>query len=186
MDLGACPKCCPRGACKSGCGKPAFCSLELGSFDYCSAECRDRCELEVARRELTRALKEFEVNPDRVSSEAPAKESVSRGASSQPPTRSRPQSDDTPTTVGGIHGTLPIQQPPPQGQASVIFRNCKLSRDAIRAFSLYDKGRLLTVNGINGVSSTVTEYIHKATCLNKSLYVSGSDLSAATSSPDST
>ena len=173
MDLGACPKCHPRGACKSGCGKPAFYPLELGSFGYCSAECRDRCELEAAKSELTRALKGFEVNPGRVSSEAPAKESVSHGALSQPltrpqsddtpinlsqsPTRSRPRSTDKPSTLGGIHGTLPTQLPPPQGKVSVIFRNFKLSRDAIRAFSLYDKGRLLTVNGINGVSSTVTE-----------------------------
>ena len=152
MDLGACPKCCPRGACKSGCGKPAFCSLELGSFGYCSPECRDRCELEVAKSELTRALKGFEVNPGRVSSEAPAKESVSHGASSQPPTRSRPQSDDTPTTVGGIHGSPPTQQPPPQGQASVTFHHCQLSRNVVRAMSLYDRGKLQTVKGTKGVS----------------------------------
>ena len=158
MDLGACPKCCPRGACKSGCGKPAFCSLELGSFGYCSAECRDRCELERAKRELTRALKGFEVNPGRVSSEAPTKESVSHGALSQPPTRSRPRSDDTPINLGVTHGAPPIRQPPPQGQASVIF-NCKLSRDVVRAMLFYNRGRLQTVKGTKGVSLVIIERV---------------------------
>jgi len=154
VDLGACPKCCPRDTCKSKCGKPAFYSLELGSFSYCSSECRDRCELEKARREVVSLVKGFEVNPGRDMSQAtPAKESsVNRGAMPQPPTRSWPQGDTVPTTLGITPGALPTQQPPPQGPASFSACNCKLSRDVARAMSLYDKGQLQTVNGTKGVS----------------------------------
>ena len=34
VDSGACPKCCLKEACKSGCAKPAFCSLEPRLFGY--------------------------------------------------------------------------------------------------------------------------------------------------------
>ena len=153
VDLGACPKCCPRDTCKSKFGKPAFYSLELGLFSYCSSECRDRCELEGARREVASLVKEFEVNPVRDMSRAPAKESsVNHGATSQLPTRCSPWGDDTPTTAGITPGALPTQQPPPQGQASFSVCNCKPSRDAARAMSLYDKGKLQTVKGTKGVS----------------------------------
>ena len=153
VDLGACPKCCPREACKSGCGKPAFYSLKLGSFGYCSSECHDRCELEGARRDVASFVKGLEVNPGRDSSQAPAKESsVNHGAMSQPPTRSWPQGDNMPTTPGITPGALPTQQPPPQRPVSFSVCNCKLSRDVVRAMSLYDKGKLQTVNGTKGVS----------------------------------
>ena len=162
-DLGACPKCCPREECKrSGCDKPAFCSLELGSFGYCGAECRDRCELEGARREVVIALEEFEVNPGRMSSQEAAKESVNHTALSQPSTRSRPQSNDTPTTAGATPEAPPTQQsppPPPRGQVSISVCNYKLSRDVVRAMSLYDRGKLQTVKGSKGVSSLVTESV---------------------------
>ena len=143
VDLGACPKCCPREVCKNGCGKLAFYSLELGSFSYCSPECRDRCELERARREVTSLVKGFEVNSGRDSSQpTPAKESaVNHGAMSQPPTRSWPQGDDMPTTLGITPGAPPTQQP-----------NCKLSKDVACAMSLYDKGKLQTVKGTKGIS----------------------------------
>ena len=168
IDLGACPKCCPRKECKYGCGKPAFCSLELGSFGYCGAECRDRCELEGARREMVRALKEFEVNSGRVSSQEAAKKSVNHTALSQPSTRSRPQGNDTPTTVGATPEAPPTQQSPPpplppQGQVSISVCNYKLPRDVVRATSLYDRGKLQTVKGTNGVSSLVTESV-RITC----------------------
>ena len=154
-DLGACPKCCPREACKGGCDKPAFCSLELGSFGYCSAECRDRCELERAKREVARALKEFEVNSERVSSQTAEKESVNHTALSQPSVSSRLQSDDTPTTVGTTSEAPPTQKPPPPGQATVRYHFCKLSLGVVRAMSLYDSGKLQTVQGTKGVSSTM-------------------------------
>ena len=163
-DLGACPKCCPRKECKSGCGKPAFYSLELGSFGYCGAECRDS-ELEGARREVARALKEFEVNSGRVISQTTAakesRPSINHTALSQPSTRSSPQSNDTPTTVGATPEGPPTQQspppPPPQGQVSFSVCNYKFPRDVVHAMSLYDRGKLQTVKGTNGVSSLVTE-----------------------------
>ena len=150
VDLGACPKCCPREACKRGCGKPAFYSLELGSFSYCSPECRDRCELEVARSEVASLVKEFEVNPGRDMSRAPAKESsVNHGATSQLPTRCSPWGDDTPTTAGVTPGPPSTQQPPPsQSQATMKYN---LTFDAVRAMSLYDSGRIQTVNSTKGV-----------------------------------
>ena len=153
VDLGACPKCCPREECKKRCGKLAFYSLELGSFSYCSPECRDRCELERARREVASLVKGFEVNPGRDSSQAPAKESsVNHGAMSQPPTRSWSQSDDTPTTAGVTPGAPPTQQPPPpQSQATMQYYHCKLTLNVVRAMSLYDSGRLRTVNSTKGV-----------------------------------
>ena len=152
VDLGACPKCCPREECKKRCGKPAFYSLELGSFSYCSPECRDRCELDRARREVASLVKGLEVNPGRGCSQAPANECVNHNAMSQPPTRSWPQGDDMPTTPGIAPGAPPTQQPPPQGPAGFSVCNCKLPRDVVRAMSLYDKGRLQTVNGTKGVS----------------------------------
>ena len=148
VDLGACPKCCPREVCKRGCGKPAFCSLELGSFSYCSPECRDRCELERTRREVARVVKGFEVNPGRDMSQAPAKESsVNHGAMSQPHTKSWSRSDDTP---GVTPGSPPTQQPP-QNQATMQYYHCKLTLNVVRAMSLYDSGRLRTVNSTKGV-----------------------------------
>ena len=153
VDLGACPKCCPREVCKNGCGKLAFCSLELGSFSYCSPECRDKCELERARREVASLVKVFEVNPGRDSSQAPTKESsVNHGAMSQPPTKSWSQSDDTRTTAGVTPGAPPTQQPPPpQSQATMQYHHCKLTLNVVCAMSLYDSGRLRTVNSTKGV-----------------------------------
>ena len=125
VDLGACPKCCPREACKRGCGKLAFCSLELGSFGYCSPECRDRCELEGAKRDVASLVKGFEVKPaGRGCSQAPANESVNHGAMSQPPTRSWPQGDDMPTTPGIMPGALPTQQPPPRQASFSVCNSC--------------------------------------------------------------
>ena len=90
--------------------------------------------------------------------QAPAKESVSYGALSQPPTRSRPRSDDRPTTVGVTLWAPPTQQPPSQAPAI----HCKLSRNVVRAMSLYDRGKLQTVNGTKGVSSLIiVRYIYK-------------------------
>ena len=99
VNLGACLKCCPRDTCKRGCAKLAFCSLELGSFSYCSPKCCDRDELEGARRKVASLVKGFEVNPGKDSSQAPAKEFVNHGAMSQPPTTSWPQGDDMPTSI---------------------------------------------------------------------------------------
>ena len=156
VDLRACPECCPRESCKNDqCDKPAFYTLDLGSFGYCSAECRDRCELERAKRELTRALEEFEVNPERGSTQSPAKEPVNHDEVSQPLTRTRLQSEDTPTE-GATQVSPPTQQlSPPQGPASIIA-NCKLSKDAVWAMSFYDRGRLHTVRGTKGVSLLLT------------------------------
>ena len=157
MDLGACPKCCPREACKSGCGKPAFYTLDLGSFDYCSAECRDRCELERAKSEVSRALEECEVNPGGDSTKTPAKEPVSHDATPhvQPLTRPRCRSEDTPTIVGATCEATPTQQsPPPQEQRIVCYY--KVSLEAVRAMSLYDSGNLQTAWGTKGVSSLFT------------------------------
>ena len=161
VDLGACPKCCPREVCKKGCGKLAFCSLELGSFSYCSPECRDKCELEAARKEVASLVKGFEVNPGRDSSQAPAKgSSVNHGAMSQPPTKSWSQGDDMPTkscsqsadTPGVTPGAPPTQQPPPpQSQATMQYHHCKLTLNVVCAMSLYDSGRIRTVNSTKGV-----------------------------------
>ena len=60
--------------------------------------------------------------------------------------------NDMPTTLVITPGALPTQQPPPQGQAGFSACNCKLSRDAARTMSLYDKGKLQTVKGTKGVS----------------------------------
>ena len=81
------------------------------------------------------------VNPGRDSSQTPAKESAVNHGAIQPPTRSWPQSDDVPTTLGITPGAPPTQQP-----------NCKLSKDVACAMSLYDKGKLQTVKGTKGVS----------------------------------
>ena len=87
----------------------------------------------------------------------------------QPLTRSRPRSDGTPTTVGGIHGSPPTQQPPPQAQASVTICHHKLSQDAVRAMFLYDRGKLQTVKGTKGVSSLIIgRYIQNAISLMRS------------------
>ena len=129
------------------------------SFGYCSAECRDRCELERAKSEVTRALEEFEVNPERGSTQAPAKEPVSHNATPhvQPLTRPRLQSEDTPTIVGAACRAPPTQQsPPPQEQRTVSVHCYKVSLEAVRAMSLYDSGKLQTVWGIKGVSSLLT------------------------------
>ena len=154
VDLGACPKCCPRQSCRSGCGKPAFCTLDLGPFGYCSAECRDRCELERAKSEVTRALKEFEVMPG--STKTPAKEPVSHNATPhvQPLTRPRRRSEDTPTIVGATCEAPPTQKPPsPQEQVTVGYQSYKVSIAAVHAMSLYDSGKLQAMKGTKGVSS---------------------------------
>ena len=97
-------------------------------------------------------VKGFEVNPGRDSSQAPAKESsVNHGAMLQPPTRCSPRGDDTPTTVDVTPGAPPTQQHPPQNQATMKYCNCKLTYGIVRAMSLYDSGRLQTVNGTKGV-----------------------------------
>ena len=148
VDLGACSKCCPRESCKSGCGKPAFYTLDLGSFGYCSAECRDRCELERAKRELTRALEEFEVIPGRGSTQAPAKEPVSYGATGQPLTRAKLQSTDTPTSKGTTHGSPP----------TITHYHYEVSLNDIRAMSFYNSGKIEILSGTRGVSSLIVLY----------------------------
>ena len=61
---GACVSCYPRDQCfNQKCTELAYCDKDLGSFNYCSRECRDKCELKRANEELRRALKEFEVVP---------------------------------------------------------------------------------------------------------------------------
>ena len=156
VDLGACPNCCPREACKSGCGKPVFYTLDLGSFGYCSSKCRDRCELERAKSEVSRALEEFEVNPGGGSTQSPVKDPVmiSQDAVSQPLTRARLHSEDTPASESAALGSPPKQQlPQPQELLSVSICNCKVSKDAVRdMYKFYDRGRLHTVNGLKGVS----------------------------------
>ena len=177
--LGACPRCCPRESCKSGCGKPAFYTLDLGSFGYCSAECRDRCELERAKRELTRALEEFEVIPGRGSTQAPTREVVmiSQVAVSQPLARAGLHSEDTAASESATPGSPPKQLPPqPQELPSVSVCNCKVPRDAVRDMRMfYDRGRLHTVRGLKGVSPCYvldkhTSYSCIATCLMRSVH----------------
>jgi hypothetical protein len=46
-----------------GCQQPAFYDKDLGSFKYCSPECRDESVLKKAKEDLQRALKEFETIP---------------------------------------------------------------------------------------------------------------------------
>ena len=162
-----CPKCCPRQSCKGGCGKPAFCTLDLGSFGYCSAECRDKCELERAKSELSRELEEFEVNPGRHSTQAPSKEPVSHAPTPhvQPLTRPRCRSEDTPTIVGATCEALPTQHSsPPQEQVTVSYHHHKVSIEAVRAMSFYDSGKLQTVWGTKGVSSIFTGQVLFLSC----------------------
>ena len=155
VDLGACPKCCPRELCKNHqCSKPAFCTFDLGSFGYCSAECRDKCELERAKRELTRALEEFEVNPGGGSTQTPVKEPVSHSAPLRPLTRAELWSEAAPTHEYVTHRAYPTLRPsPPQTPAGVSDFDYKLSIGEILAMSFYDSGRLQTVKGTKGVSS---------------------------------
>ena len=82
--------------------------------------------------------------------QTPAKEfSVNRGAMSQLLTRDWSQSDDTP---GVTPGAPPTQQPPlPQSQARMKSFQCKLTFDVVRVMSLYDRGRIVTVNSTKGV-----------------------------------
>ena len=61
---GACITCYPRDQCSNPkCTELAYCDKDLSSFNYCSRECRDECELKGANEQLRRALKEFEVVP---------------------------------------------------------------------------------------------------------------------------
>ena len=131
--------------------------MDLGSFGYCSAECRDRCELESAKSEVSRELEEFEVIPG--STKTPAKEAVSHNATPhvQPLTRPRRRSEDTPTIVGATCEAPPTQQStPPQEQRTVSVHCYKVSLGAVRAMSFYDSGKLQTVRGTKGVSSLLT------------------------------
>ena len=63
---GACITCYPRDQCGNPkCAELAYYDKDLGSFNYCSRECRDECELKRVFEELERALKEFEVVPSK-------------------------------------------------------------------------------------------------------------------------
>ena len=153
---------------KNGCGKPAFYSLELGSFSYCSPECRDRCELEGARRDVASFMKGVEVNPaGRGSSQAPANESVNHRAMSQPPTRYWPQSDDMPTTPGIPPGALPTQQPPPQQASLSVCNSCPKM--------LFMPCRCMTMEATDSERHKRHKLLigtctYNATCLTRSLY----------------
>ena len=47
-----------------GCQQPAFYDKDLGSFKYCSPECRDECVLKKANEDLKKALRQFEAIPE--------------------------------------------------------------------------------------------------------------------------
>ena len=62
---GSCLHCYPRERCRnSDCREFAYYDRILGSFNFCSPECRDKWELERANADLQKALKNFETEPN--------------------------------------------------------------------------------------------------------------------------
>ena len=98
---GACTNCHPRDQCSNPkCAELAYYDKDLGSFNYCSQECRDECELKRANEELKRGLKEFEAVPSKdASNRAPGRKDGDKRCSRVGATSSATQVKATITTT---------------------------------------------------------------------------------------